>query len=150
MGAVICWENYVPLLRMAMYDKSITLYCAPTADDRDVWASSMRHVAFEGRCFVLSACQYLTRRQYPDDIRNTITNDPDEVLMRGGSIIVGPLGNVLAGPQYDGETILTAEINTDDVTRAHFDLDLNGHYSRPDLFKLTVNEEVRRSVFTNT
>ena len=150
MGAAICWENYVPLLRMAMFDKNITLYCAPTADDRDVWASSMRHVAFEGRCFVLSACQYLTRRQYPDDIRNTITNDPDEVLMRGGSIIVGPLGNVLAGPNFDGETIVTAEIDTDDITRAHFDLDLDGHYSRPDLFKMTVNEDVRRSVFTNT
>lgn len=148
MGAVICWENHVPLLRMAMYGKGITLYCAPTADDRDVWAPSMQHVAFEGRCFVLSACQYLTRRQFPDDLRNTITDDPDAVLMRGGSMIVGPLGNVLAGPNYDGETVLTAEIDTDDITRAQFDLDLNGHYARPDLFRLLVNEERRQSVST--
>jgi nitrilase len=148
MGAVICWENHVPLLRMAMYAKGITLYCAPTADDRDVWAPSMQHVAFEGRCFVLSACQFLTRRQFPDDLHNTITDDPDAVLMRGGSMIVGPLGDVLAGPNYDGETVLTAEIDTDDITRAQFDLDLNGHYARPDLFRLLVNEERRQSVST--
>ena len=147
MGAVICWENYVPLLRMAMYDKGITLYCAPTANDSDIWAPSMQHVAFEGRCFVLSACQYLKRSQFPGDIHNDITDDPQAVLMRGGSMIVGPLGNIIVGPDFSGETILTAEIDTDDITRAHFDLDLNGHYGRPDLFRLLVNESVLRSVF---
>lgn len=146
MGAVICWENYVPLLRMAMYGKGLTLYCAPTADDRDTWASTMRHVAFEGRCFVLSACQYMTRRQFPDDIRNTITDNPDDVLMRGGSMIVGPLGQILAGPDFDGETILTAELDLDDITRAHFDFDVTGHYARPDLFRLLVNEQPQPSI----
>ncbi|ARP83057.1 nitrilase [Bordetella genomosp. 8] len=148
MGAVICWENYVPLLRMAMYNKGLTLYCTPTADDRDTWVPSMQHVALEGRCFVLSACQYLTRSQYPEDIRNTITDAPDEVLMRGGSVIIGPLGNVIAGPDFSGETILTAEIDMDDIRRAQFDHDVNGHYSRPDLFKLIVNEQPRSSVVT--
>lgn len=146
MGAVICWENYVPMLRMAMYSKGLALYCAPTADDRDTWAPSMQHVALEGRCFVLSACQYMTRANFPDDIRNTITDSPDEVLMRGGSVIVGPLGNILAGPDFSGETILTADIETDDIVRAQFDHDVNGHYARPDLFKLIVNEQPRRSV----
>jgi nitrilase len=146
MGAVICWENYVPMLRAAMYSKGLTLYCVPTADDRDTWAPSMQHVALEGRCFVLSACQYLTRRQFPDDIRNTITDAPDDLLLRGGSIIVGPLGNILAGPDFSGETILTAEIDMDDITRAQFDHDVNGHYSRPDLFKLIVNEQSRKGV----
>jgi nitrilase len=146
MGAVVCWENYVPLLRLAMYDKEIALYCAPTADDRDTWAPSMQHVAFEGRCFVLSACQYLKRSQFPSDIRNVLTDDPEAVLMRGGSMIVGPLVNVLAGPHFDGETILTADIDTDDMTRAHFDLDVNGHYSRPDLFSLSVSQDALRSV----
>jgi nitrilase len=150
MGAVICWENYVPLLRMAMYSKGLTLYCVPTADDRDTWAPSMQHVAIEGRCFVLSACQYLTRSQYPGDIRNTITDNPADVLMRGGSIIVGPLGNIIAGPDFSGETIITAEIDMDDITRAHFDHDVNGHYARPDLFKLIVNEQPRRSVVAVT
>lgn len=148
MGAVICWENYVPLLRMAMYDKGITIYCAPTANDSDMWATTMQHVAFEGRCFVLSACQHLTRAQYPSDMRNTITDDPEAILLRGGSMIVGPLGNVIAGPNYDGETILTADIDIDDITRAHFDLDVNGHYARPDIFQLTVNEQARKTVVT--
>ena len=146
MGAVICWENYVPLLRMAMYSKGLTLYCVPTADDRDTWAPSMQHVALEGRCFVLSACQYLTRKQFPHDMRNTITDSPDDVLMRGGSMIVGPLGNILAGPDFSGETIVTAELDMDDITRAQFDHDVNGHYARPDLFKLIVNEQARNSV----
>jgi nitrilase len=146
MGAVICWENYVPLLRMAMYSKGLTLYCAPTADDRDTWAPSMQHVATEGRCFVLSACQYMTRKDFPDDIRNTITDSPDDVLLRGGSMIVGPLGHIIAGPDFSGETIITADIDTDDITRAQFDHDVNGHYSRPDLFKLIVNEQPRKSV----
>lgn len=146
MGAVICWENYVPLLRMAMYSKGLTLYCVPTADDRDTWAPSMQHVAIEGRCFVLSACQYMTRAQFPDDIRNTISDTPGEVLLRGGSMIVGPLGNIIAGPDFSGETIITADIDTDDITRAHFDHDVNGHYARPDLFKLIVNEQARKSV----
>ena len=150
MGAVICWENYVPLLRMAMYSKGLTLYCAPTADDRDTWVPSMQHVAIEGRCFVLSACQYLTRSQHPSDIRNTITDKPDDVLMRGGSVIVGPLGNIIAGPDFSGETIITAEIDMDDITRAHFDHDVNGHYARPDLFKLIVNEQPRGSVVAVT
>jgi nitrilase len=75
MGAVICWENYMPALRMAMYGKGIAIYCAPTADDRDSWASTMQHVALEGRCFVLSSCQYLTRNDFPGDMRNKISDD---------------------------------------------------------------------------
>lgn len=146
MGAVICWENYMPMLRTAMYAKGIALYCAPTADDRDTWVPSMQHVALEGRCFVLSACQYLTRADFPEDMRNTITDSSDDVLMRGGSVIVGPLGNVLAGPDFNGETILSAEIDTDDIVRAQFDHDVNGHYARPDLFRLVVNEQPRKSV----
>lgn len=146
MGAVVCWENYVPLLRMAMYDKGLTLYCAPTADDRDTWVPSMQHVALEGRCFVLSACQYMTRGQFPDDIANSITDDENEVMMRGGSVIIGPLGQILAGPDFSGETILSCDIDLDDILRAKFDHDVNGHYARPDLFRLHVNSEPRRSV----
>lgn len=141
MGAVICWENYMPLLRMAMYNKGIAIYCAPTADDRDSWAATMRHIALEGRCFVLSACQYLTRADFPQDMHNKVTDSGDHVLMRGGSIIIDPLGRILAGPHFDGETILTAELDSEDIPRSQFDFDAVGHYARPDVFKLIVNEQ---------
>lgn len=146
IGAVICWENYMPMLRMAMYDKGITLYCAPTADDRDSWASSMRHIALEGRCFVLSACQHITRAAYPDDFDCALGDDPDTVLMRGGSMIVAPLGEVLAGPDFSGETILYARIDPDDVVRGKYDFDVTGHYARPDVFSLSVDVAPKRSV----
>jgi len=111
IGAVICWENYMPALRLAMYDKGISIYCAPTADDRDTWLSTIRHIALEGRCFVLSACQHITRAAYPDDFDSALGNDPETVLMRGGSCIIGPLGEILAGPDFSGETILYADID---------------------------------------
>lgn len=146
LGSVICWENYMPLLRMAMYGKGISLYCAPTADDRDSWAATMRHVALEGRCFVLSACQYLTRDGFPSYLKNKITDEPSQVLMRGGSLIVSPLGQVLAGPDYTGEVVLTAELDLDDVTKGKFDFDVVGHYARPDVFQLIVDERSKRAV----
>ena len=148
MGAVICWENYMPLLRMAMYSKDVAIYCAPTADDRDSWASSMQHIALEGRCAVLSACQYLTRDAFPDTMRNLITDEPDHVLMRGGSVIIDALGRIVAGPDFTGETILTAELDTDDRTRGRFDFDPVGHYARPDVFRLIVEERPMMAVET--
>jgi nitrilase len=140
IGAVICWENYMPLLRTAMYAKGIQLYCAPTVDDRDTWARSMQHIAFEGRCFVLSAVQYLRRGDCPEDYPAIQGNDPATVLIRGGSVIVNPQGAVLAGPNYEGEAILLADINLDEIAEGKYDLDVVGHYARPDVFRLTVNE----------
>ncbi len=139
VGAVICWENYMPMLRMAMYSKGIQFYCAPTADDRETWLSTARHIALEGRCFVLSCCQFTRRRDYPADYATDFGDDPDTVVMRGGSCIIGPLGNVLAGPDFTGETILTAECELDDIIRGKYDFDVVGHYSRPDVFELKVN-----------
>ncbi|MBU0554992.1 MAG: carbon-nitrogen hydrolase family protein [Alphaproteobacteria bacterium] len=146
IGAVICWENYMPMLRMAMFDQGITLYCAPTADDRDTWASSMRHVALEGRCFVLSACQHITRGAYPADYDCSLGDDPDTVLLRGGSMIVGPLGAVLAGPDFSGETILYATIDPAEIVRGKYDFDVTGHYARADIFNLTVDVAPKRAV----
>jgi len=140
IGAVICWENYMPMLRMAMYAKNVALYCAPTADDRDTWLPSMQHVALEGRCFVLTACQFLRRGDFPDTVRLSLGDSSDSVLMRGGSAIVSPLGKVLAGPAFEGETILAATLDLDDIGRGKFDFDVVGHYSRPDVFQLVVNE----------
>ena len=148
IGSVICWENYMPMLRMAMYAKNVALYCAPTADDRDTWLASMRHVALEGRCFVLTACQFIRKKDFPDTVRISLGDSPDAVLMRGGSAIVSPLGKVLAGPNFEGEAILTATLDLNEIGRAKFDFDVVGHYSRPDVFQLSVNEAPMRSVLS--
>jgi nitrilase len=146
IGSVICWENYMPMLRMAMYSKGVSLYCAPTADDRDTWLPTMQHVALEGRCFVLSACQFIRRGDFPATVRMSLGAGPDAVLMRGGSVIVSPFGRVLAGPDWSGETILTADLDLREIGRGKFDFDVAGHYSRPDVFKLIVNESPNRPV----
>lgn len=140
MGAVICWENYMPLLRTAMYAKGIQLYCAPTVDDRDTWIPSMQHIALEGRCFVLSASQYIRRGAYPADYPAIQGDHPETVLIRGGSVIVNPLGKLLAGPCYEGERILTADLDLGEIAEGKYDLDVAGHYARPDVFRLLVNE----------
>lgn len=146
VGAVICWENYMPMLRMHMYSQNIGIYCAPTADDRDTWLPTMQHIALEGRCFVLTSCQYITRAAYDADHESALGNDADTVLMRGGSAIVDPLGKVLAGPDFSGETILYAEIDLDQIPRGKFDFDVAGHYARPDIFQLAVDDRPKRAV----
>jgi nitrilase len=140
LGAVICWENYMPLLRMAMYAKGIQIYCAPTADGRETWVPTMRHVALEGRCFVFSCNQVTRRGDFPDDIPNVLAPAPDDVLSTGGSCIISPLGEVLAGPARDGEEILFADIDLAEIARGKFDFDVAGHYARPDVFRLIVDE----------
>ena len=144
VGAVICWENYMPMLRMAMYGKGIHIYCAPTADDRDTWVPTMRHIALEGRCYVLSACQYLRRDAFPDGYDCELGDEPNLVLMRGGSMIVSPLGELLAGPHYDGEAILYADVDANEIIRGKYDFDVVGHYARPDVFRLLVDEGEKR------
>lgn len=148
IGAVICWENYMPMLRMAMYGKGIQIYCAPTADTRDSWLPTMRHIAVEGRCFVLSCCQYLTRADCPPDYALDI-EAPGGVLMRGGSCIVSPFGEVLAGPDFERERILLADLDLGEIARGKYDLDVVGHYARPDVFRLLVNERPAAAVQTN-
>lgn len=149
LGAVICWENYMPLLRMTMYSKGIQIYCAPTADGRDGWTASMRHVALEGRCFVLSCNQFARRHDYPVDYDAIQGGDPDLILSRGGSMIVSPLGEVLAGPNFEEETILSADLDLDEIARGKFDFDVVGHYARPDVFQLHVNENPAPPVLTS-
>jgi nitrilase len=145
-GSVICWENYMPLLRMAMYAQGIELYCAPTVDDRETWLPTMRTIALEGRCFVLSACQYLTRADCPDDYNAIQGNDRATVLIRGGSCIVDPLGQVLVDPDFSGEEIKLAELDRRIIARAKYDLDVVGHYARPDIFALSVDTRSKAPV----
>jgi nitrilase len=150
LGAVICWENYMPALRMAMYQQRVAIYCAPTADDRDTWKSTMQHIALEGRCFVLSACQHLRRSQFPaDKMNNRLPEAPETVLMRGGSMIIDPLGKMLAGPVFNEDALLTAELDMSIIPMAQMDFDAVGHYARPDVFSLHVNTAPQPAVTFN-
>lgn len=147
LGGLICWENYMPLARMALYGKGVEIYLAPTADARDTWQATLTHIACEGRCFVLGCNQFITRDAYPTSLPG-VDDLPDqpEVMCRGGSVIIGPLGDILAGPAFGQETILHAEIDLDAIVRARLDFDVVGHYARPDVFRLTVDETPRRTV----
>lgn len=147
IGGLICWENYMPLARMAMYGKGVELYLAPTADARNTWQATLRHIACEGRCFVLGCNQFVTREMYPSDLQNhpELATQP-EVLCRGGSAIISPFGELLAGPLYDQEGILYAELDRAEIVRSKVDFDVVGHYARPDVFQLIVNEQARPPV----
>jgi nitrilase len=149
VGGLICWENYMPLARMAMYSKGVELYLAPTADARDTWLASLRHIACEGRCFVLGCNQFVTKEMYPEDLRQLpeLAQAP-EIICRGGSAIVSPLGEVLAGPLFDQEGILSANLDLREIARSKFDFDAVGHYARSDVFQLIVNENPMVPVIT--
>lgn len=145
IGAAICWENRMPLLRTAMYAKGIEIYCAPTADSREVWQASMTHIALEGGCFVLSANQFCRRKDYPPPPEYEFSGTeqdltPDSIVCAGGSVIISPSGSVLAGPNYDGEALISADLDFGEIARAKFDFDVVGHYSRPEVLSLVVRD----------
>jgi nitrilase len=137
IGMAICWENYMPLYRQHLYEQGVQLWCAPTVDAREMWQTSTRHIAYEGRCFVLSACQRLTKEDWPVDLREA------GGVIDGLSLIVSPQGGVVAGPM-EATGLLVAEIDMDEIARGKFDLDVAGHYNRPDVFGFGVRrrEEV--------
>jgi len=140
LGGLICWENYMPLARMSMYQQGVEIYIAPTADARDAWTATMRHIALEGRCFVLGCNQYFTKSMYPDRFQYMVADEPDD-MCRGGSIIVSPLGEVLVGPLYDTEGVLIAELDLEEINRSKLDFDVIGHYARKDIFQLSVIDQ---------
>lgn len=141
IGGLICWENYMPLARTTMYAKGVSLYLAPTADQRDSWQATLRHIACESRCFVLGCNQYFRKSMYPADLAlyDELADLPEE-LCRGGSAIVDPYGDYVCEPLYGAEGILYAELDLDAIHQAHLDFDVVGHYNRPDIFTLNVNE----------
>ncbi|XP_010425847.1 PREDICTED: nitrilase 2 isoform X2 [Camelina sativa] len=151
LGAAICWENRMPLYRTALYAKGIEIYCAPTADGSKEWQSSMMHIALEGGCFVLSACQFCLRKDFPDHPDYLFTDmddnkEQDAIVSQGGSVIISPLGQVLAGPNFESEGLITADLDLGDIARAKLYFDAVGHYSRPDVLHLTVNEHPKKPV----
>jgi nitrilase len=135
VGGLICWENFMPLARAALYESGLDIYLAPTADDSESWHESVRHIAREARAFVLSCCVYQRASSYPDDV--PIADGPD-LLGRGGSAIVGPDGEYLAGPLWDEEGILFADLDPDLLYAERQRFDAAGHYSRPDVLRLEV------------
>jgi nitrilase len=147
IGGLICWENYMPLARTAMYAKGVELYLAPTADARDTWQATLSHIACEGRCFVLGCNQFVTKDMYPADLpmRHELNEQP-EVMCRGGSAIISPLGEVLGGPLYGEEGILYAELDMSQIVRSKVDFDAVGHYARPDVLRLVVDEQPKPPV----
>ncbi|MGD2128299.1 MAG: carbon-nitrogen hydrolase family protein [Lysobacterales bacterium] len=138
LGGLICWENYMPLARMAMYRRGVEIYLAPTADSRDSWVATMRHIACEGRCYVIGCNQYFRKSDFPEHLQSELAADRPEVLSAGGSVIVGPLGEILAGPLVGEEGVLMADIDLDDIVRSRMDFNVIGHYSRDDIFEFSV------------
>lgn len=145
LATAICWENLMPALRLNFYAQGVDVWCAPTADARDVALATMRHIAVEGRCFVLAANQVAQARDLSPAFATGYA-DPAEVVCRGASVIVDPFGEVLAGPLKDEEGLLVADLDLDEVTRGRYDFDASGHYSRPDLFTLSVDRRERAAV----
>ncbi len=139
IGSLICWENYMPLARTALYEKGIDIYIAPTADSRKEWQSTVRHIAQEGRCFVLSCNQFVTRDMYPESLKTLpeLQGHLQEICP-GGSCIIGPTGKYLGGPVWHKEEILYADLDLSSLAAARLDFDPCGHYSRPDILSLTV------------
>lgn len=145
LGGLICWENYMPLARMAMYKQGVEIYLAPTADCRDSWTPTMIHIALEGRCFVLGCNQFFTKSMYPEHYRALVKDEP-ELMCRGGSIIVSPLGKIIAGPLFDRAGALIEEIDLEEIALSKLDFDAVGHYSRDDIFDFKVlnQPEIRK------
>jgi nitrilase len=136
IGGLICWENLMPLARFALYQDGVEVYLAPTADDSEQWHDSVRHIAREARAFVLSCCVFQRASSYPEDIPLA---DGDDIIDSGGSAILGPNGNYLAGPLWNEEGILYAELDPQDLYAARQRFDPAGHYHRPDVLRLQIS-----------
>lgn len=150
IGGLICWENYMPLARVALYEAGVEIYIASTADDGDAWQSTLVHIARESRAYVVSPAHFQRTSAYPDDFALRSELDGADVLGRGGSAILAPDGSYLAGPLYDEEGILYAELDPSRLLAERQRFDPVGHYSRPDLLKLSVNPSARAGDATSS
>ncbi len=148
IGVLICWENYMPLARYALYGQGVEIYIAPTYDEGDAWVGTMRHIAREGGCWVLGAGFALRGSDLPADFpeRAVLFPDPDEWINSGDSVVVAPRGRLVAGPMHAEVGLLMADIDVSEVAPAHRTLDVVGHYARPDIFQLHVNRQPQSPV----
>ena len=138
LGGLICWENYMPLARFSLYESGVEIYIASTADDGDKWQATLVHIARESRAFVIAPCHFQRASSYPADFPLRALLDGHDLLGRGGSAILAPDASYLAGPLYDEEGILYAELDPDVLRQARQRFDPAGHYHRPDVLQLTV------------
>jgi nitrilase len=148
VGALICWENYMPLARFALFAQGCEIYIAPTWDEGDTWLSTMRHIAAEGRCWVLGNGSSMRGKDIPRDFpdRARLFPDLEAWFNPGDSVIVNPHGKVVAGPLHEQHGILYADCDPARASAAKRTLDIAGHYGRPDIFRLEVNRESRAPV----
>jgi nitrilase len=147
LGGLICWENYMPLARAAMYAQGVDVYLAPTWDNGDTWLATLRHIAKEGRCYVVGVAPVLRGSDVPAELRGEeYTADDDDWMSRGHSAVVGPDGEFLAGPVVDREEILYAEVDPAVTRHSRREFDSIGHYARPDVLQLIVNTTMQRPV----
>jgi nitrilase len=144
IGGLICWENYMPLARFALYESGVELYIASTADDSDGWQSTLVHIARESRAFVIAPSHYQRASSYPDDFPLSRLLDGLEVIGRGGSAILSPDGSYLAGPLWDEEGILYADLDPERLAEERQRFDPVGHYHRPDVLRLDVTKPISR------
>ena len=142
MGSMICWESYMPLARAALYQKGVALYISPNTNDNPEWQNTIRHIAIEGRCYFINCNMYFTRDMYPDWLHERAAIEAlPEVVCRGGSCIVDPYGHYVTEPLWDRESIIYAGLDMDAVTASRMEFDPCGHYSRPDVLSLEVDEK---------
>ncbi|MFC1765072.1 carbon-nitrogen hydrolase family protein [Planctomycetota bacterium] len=151
LGTLICWENYMPQARLAMYAQGIEIYIAPTFDDGDAWVASMQHIAREGRCWVIGSGFALHAKDIPADFpeRETVFPSSGEWINPGDSVIVAPGGSIVTGPMRDEYGLLCADVDISQVITSRRALDVAGHYARPDLFQLQVNTQPMAPVVFN-
>jgi nitrilase len=147
IGSLICWENYMPLARHALYAQNIEIYVAPTWDCGDTWVASMNHIAREGGCWVLSSATALETSDIPADFPGRDELFPDQGWLNpGDAVVIRPSGGIEAGPLHNDKSLLIAELDLEQARRARKPLDVAGHYGRPDLFQLTVNRRPQPAV----
>lgn len=141
MGSLICWESYMPLARVALYQKGVTLYLAPNTNDNPEWQDTIRHIAIEGHCYVVNCNQFFTREQYPPlEADEAAVRALPETVCRGGSCVIDPYGHPVGETLWDREGIVLAELDMEKVPASRMEHDVCGHYARPDVLELRVRE----------
>ena len=142
IGSLICWESYMPLARVALYQKGITIYISPNTNDNPEWQATIQHIAIEGKCYFINADMIVRRNSYPQDLheKSAIDRLPD-IVCRGGSCVIDPFGHYLTEPVWDEETIIYTDLDMNLPTSCKMEHDAVGHYSRPDILELIVHEK---------